>query len=97
MPAGTAALIVYRMRPASPGRVSQFHQRLFGQTTSTRGKRYHRTGILEGIPHWRVARGVLVVREVDREKVLDIVQALAHEVNCWRIELDSRQLRRLTR
>ena len=86
-----AALILSHPGALSPGEKSQFRQRLFGQTTSTRGKRYHRTGLLEGVPHWRPMRGVLVVAERDRASVVRALLRNGVKLDCWTIELSPRQ------
>jgi hypothetical protein len=91
------ALIVYGVQGTTPTRRNQFHQKLYGQTTSTRGQRYHRVGILERVPHWRVARGVLLVRESDREVVLRMMRAWTSDLVWWPVPLRARDRRRLSR
>jgi hypothetical protein len=86
-----AALILYHPGRLTAGQKSRFRQRLFGQITSTRGKRYHRTGLLEGIPHWRPMRGVLVVREVDRARVIRELRHSGVRHEWWPIQLTARQ------
>ncbi|HLY77376.1 MAG TPA: hypothetical protein VKT21_05780 [Thermoplasmata archaeon] len=90
-----AVLIAYRVGRADATRLSRFQQKVFGSTTSTRGKRYHRTGAMEAIPHWRVTRGVLVVRARDREQVVDLLRKWVAEIHWWGIALSPQERRRV--
>ena len=81
------ALIVFVNAGAPHGRVDQRVQKLCGQDTTTRGQVYHRHGLLEDIPPWRIKRGVLVVRGEDRERVVQLIEPYAREVYGWPVSL----------
>ncbi len=72
-------------------------QKLHGQETTTRGRQYPRRGLLEGLPHWRIKRGVLIVRVEDRERVVELLQQFVKEVYGWTVVLQPREWRRLRR
>ena len=50
-------------------------QKFYGQdSTSWKGKyTYHRHGFMEDIPHRKLLRGVIVLRNDDRDRVLDFL------------------------
>ena len=55
--------------------VNKFMQKFYGQdSTSGNGKyKYHRHGLLESIPHRKLLRGVLILRNEDAAKVLEFL------------------------
>ncbi len=55
--------------------VNKFMQKFYGQdSTSGNGKyKYHRHGLLESIPHRKLLRGVLILRNEDAGKVLEFL------------------------
>ncbi len=55
--------------------VNTFMQRFYGQdSTSWGGKyRYHRRGLLEDIPHRKLLRGVVILRNEDVPRVVDFL------------------------
>ena len=57
------------------GTINKFMQKFYGQdSTSWKGKYvYHRHGILEGIPHRKLLRGVIILRNEDVQMVLDFL------------------------
>jgi len=70
-------ILIFRLPPKVPNvRASQFCQRLYGQSVSSWGGkyRYRRKGLLEGIPHRKLLRGVVVVRRSDVGPVLELLQ-----------------------
>ncbi|MDR2700200.1 MAG: hypothetical protein LBC12_05260 [Nitrososphaerota archaeon] len=62
--------------------VNRFVQKFYGQdTTNHKGKyRHHRHGLLEDIPHVKLARSVIIVREVDLEKILSFLKVYNAEI-----------------
>lgn len=64
-------LIAYRL-PAGSSRTlsSGVSKNLYGQTTSSRGHRYRRKGLLDGVPHVRLVRAVLILRQEDADAVI---------------------------
>jgi hypothetical protein len=77
----SVVIVVFRLPPKVPNLVAtKFCQRLYGQSVSSWGGkyRYRRTGVLDGIPHRKLLRGVVVLRESDLDavrRVLDEFQA----------------------
>ncbi len=57
------------------GTINKFMQKFYGQdSTSWKGKYpYHRHGLLENIPHRKLLRGVLILRNEDAPKVLEFL------------------------
>ncbi len=91
------ALIVYLNEGVSPTRANQCTQKLYGQSSSSRGRKYHRKGVLESLPHWRVKRGVILVRADDREKVVRVLKGLVQEIHWWPVPLRPRDRQLLNR
>ncbi|MCL2135715.1 MAG: hypothetical protein FWH37_09280 [Candidatus Bathyarchaeota archaeon] len=62
--------------------VNRFVQKFYGQdTTNHNGKyRHHRRGLLEDVPHVKLARSVIIVREVDLERVENFLAEYGAEV-----------------
>ncbi len=70
-------ILVFRLPPKVPNlRVSKFCQRLYGQSVSSWGGRYRyrRKGVLDGIPHRKLLRGVVMVRRSDVSSVLEVLK-----------------------
>lgn len=86
-----AALIVYRLSDGGPRKSAQFVQKVYGGEVSNQGYRYRRRGFLDEIPHWKVLRGVLIVRLEDRQRVLQEIRNWTTEVYCWPLTLTARQ------
>lgn len=86
-----AALIVYRLSDGGPRKSAQFVQKVYGGEVSNRGYHYRRRGFLDEIPHWKVLRGVLMVRWEDRQRVLQEIRSWTSEVYCWPLNLTARQ------
>ena len=55
--------------------MGKFIKRFYGQETSTKkGKyRYRRKGLLDGIPHRKLLRGVIIIRKSDLESVMKLL------------------------
>ncbi len=67
------SLLVFRLPPGTlNGEVGKFVKKLYGQATSSwKGKyTYRRPGLLDGIPHRKLLRGVVIVRRRDQARVL---------------------------
>ena len=82
-------LIAFRLSEYDKNRASDLVKRLYGQETSSHGGkyRYRRTGLLEGVPHKRLIRGVVVLREEDAKSVVRLLRELGAEVHVRRVEL----------
>ncbi|EQD43333.1 hypothetical protein B1B_13871 [mine drainage metagenome] len=90
-----AVLIAYRLGSSDPKKASRFVQSIFGAPTSTEGRRYHRKGLMDEVPHWRVIRGVVLVRPSDRARVVRELRQWTSEVHWWTIRLRRTERRRL--
>ncbi|MGI0130368.1 MAG: hypothetical protein ACREDE_04640 [Thermoplasmata archaeon] len=65
-------LLVFHLPEGSPSvRHREFRRRVYGEATSSWGGkyRYHRQGILDGVPHVRIYWGIIVVRTADGGKM----------------------------
>lgn len=80
-------LIAYRTSGASKTATSRVAQKLYGQDTVSRGRPVRRKGLLEGLPHVRLIRGVLVLREKDAAAVRQLLEHLGCEVHQRRVDL----------
>jgi len=81
-------LIAYRLPAGSTNAAyGRLVKRLYGQETSAGGYRYRRRGLLDDLPHRRVIRGVIVLREGDATAVVRLLRELQAEAYVWRISL----------
>ena len=82
-------LIAFRLSEYDKNSASDLVKRLYGQETSSHGGkyRYRRKGLLEGVPHRRLIRGVIVLREEDEKSVVRLLRELGAEVHVRRVEL----------
>jgi hypothetical protein len=84
-----ACILVFRLPPGTPNReLGKFVKKLYGQETSSwSGKySYRRPGLLDGLAHRRLLRGVLIVRERDAERVLEFLRE-------WKAQVEVRSVR----
>lgn len=90
------AIIVYRLPPGiTAARRVRFGEKVWGQTRTSYGRSSRRHGSLEGIPHWKVSRGVVLVRAQDRLAVTQELQRWRAEVEWWSVILTPPQQRKL--
>lgn len=92
---GRAAIIAYRLGEVPPTHRSRFTQKVLGQARKVGDRQYRRRGLLDEIPHWKVNRGVVVVRVADRARVVRELRRWTREVEWWEVHLTPRQERRL--
>jgi hypothetical protein len=88
-------LIAYQTTGASKTATSRVAQRLYGQDTASRGYKIRRKGLLDGVPHVRLIRGVVLLREQDAEAVRHLLIELGCAVHERRVLLtpeDAHQL-----
>ena len=67
-----AVILILWFPPKTPQPTqNRFSQKFYGQDVSTWGGKYEyrRRGILDDLPHRKLRRGVVVLRERDREEV----------------------------
>jgi len=55
-------------------RANQFCKKFYGQDTSTSGKKYRRIGLLDRVPHIKLARGVVIVSEKEAGEVIKFLK-----------------------
>jgi hypothetical protein len=53
---------------------NEFCKKFYGQDTTTGGKRYRRIGLLDRIPHIKLARGVIVISRKDTDEVIEFLR-----------------------
>ena len=85
-----ATIIMFRMPSKTPTSVvNQCCKKLYGQDTSShKGRyRYHRHGLLDDIPHRRIIRQVIIVRNSDVKKVVDFLNEYHAEIHLRKVEL----------
>lgn len=97
MVAAEGILIAFRLSEYNKNRASDLVKRLYGQETSSHGGkyRYRRKGLLDGTPHRRLIRGVLVLREEDERKVVRLLKDVGAETHVRRVELTAEDRRAL--
>jgi hypothetical protein len=82
-PGAEVVILVFRLPPKAPNvRVSQFCQRLYGQSVSSWGGkyRYRRKGVLDGIPHRKLLRGVVLLHRSDATPVVSVLEEFGAQV-----------------
>ncbi|MGI0067066.1 MAG: hypothetical protein ACREB9_01370 [Thermoplasmata archaeon] len=65
-------ILVLGLPPGTPQpTANRFTQKFYGQDTTTRGGnyRYRKAGLLDSVPHRRLRRGVVILRERDLTRV----------------------------
>jgi hypothetical protein len=82
-------LIAFRLAKYDKNRASDLVKRLYGQATSSHGGRYRyrRLGFLDGVPHRRLIRGVLILRTQEAYRLAERLRELGAEVHVRRVEL----------
>ncbi|MGI0156319.1 MAG: hypothetical protein ACREDE_09360 [Thermoplasmata archaeon] len=79
----SVVIVVFRLPPKVPNLVAtRFCQRLYGQSVSSWGGkyRYRRTGVLDGIPHRKLLRGVVVLRGSDLSSIRAVLDKFGASV-----------------
>jgi len=91
-------LIVFKLfGRARHAEIMRLCRRFYGYTDySNRGRyRYRRPGFLSRIPHVRVIRNVVLVREEDGPRVVEFLKQHRAEVHEWTVELRPQDARAL--
>jgi hypothetical protein len=81
-------VVIFRLPPGTPNpKLGSFLKKLYGQETSSwQGRyKYRRRGLLDEIPHRKLLRGVVILREKDLEKVLEFLKEWEAQVEVRRI------------
>ena len=93
------SIIIFRIYAKSNQRVANiFTQKLYGQDTRTHhGKyTYHKPGLLEKIPHIRLIRGVIIVRQENTHTLEAFMKEYKAEYYIRIIELEPSDQKKLT-
>lgn len=93
----TGALISYRLEGLDQAGMSRFVEKVLGVDRKVGNRTYRRRGLLDDIPHWKVNRGVVMVRSRDRPGVVRALRGWTRDVEWWEVVLTRRQERRLER
>ena len=83
-------IVVFSLRKGmSNSEKAKFCQYFYGDDTATwKGKyRYHRHGLLDDIPHRKIAKSVIIIKSSDLEKVKDYVRNRVEEIHVRTIVL----------
>ena len=90
-------LVAFRLEAYDKNRASELVKRLYGQETASHGGRYRyrRKGLLEDVPHRKLIRGVLVLREEDARTVVRLLREYGSEIHVRRVELTAEDRRAL--
>ncbi len=78
------SIIVFSLRKGmNNNEKSRFCQLFYGQDTVTWKGRYtyHRHGLLDEIPHRKLARGVLIIRSSDLDRIMDHLKGSVEEMH----------------
>jgi hypothetical protein len=93
-------IVVIVLSPIGQRRANQFCKKFYGQDTKTGGKRYRRRGLLDEIPHIKLARGVVIVSRKDAPEVIRFIEKFGPEFHVRDVVLtpeDEAALRRANR
>jgi len=83
-------VIIFTLPPRKKNvEISKFCQKFYGQNTSSWGGkyRYHRHGLLDDIPHRKLAKGVILVFEDDLETVLGFLESYNAQIHARNVRL----------
>lgn len=84
-------LIAFNLPPGlTASQRVQFNHRLWGRRTTTAGGRYRheKTGLMDRIPHRRLVRGVLLLREQDLEPLIAFLEEWDARTHVRRVVLE---------
>ena len=82
-------IILFHFAEKTPqGEINKFMQKFYGQdSTSWKGKyTYHRHGFMEEIPHRKLLRGVIILRNEDTGRVVEFLEK-------YNLKLDIREIK----
>lgn len=94
----TGTIAIYKLKGLDQIERDNFCRKLLGRTVKThKGKyTYHVEGLLDSIPHIRVARGVIIVEKENKQKISDFLRDHGvHEVFIRDVLLMEEDIKRL--
>lgn len=83
------SVVIFRLPPGRPNReLGRFVKKFYGQETSSWGGKYsyHRSGLLDRVPHRKFLRGVVILRDQDVREVLAFLEE-------WEAQVEVRGIR----
>ena len=89
---------MFRMPTKTPNPVvNMFCKKFYGQDTSSHGGkyRYHRHGLLDNIPHHRIIRQVIIIREKDCKKIVTFLKRYNTEIYIRRVRFTKEDCKKL--
>ncbi len=84
-----ACIVVFRLPSGTPNKdLGRFVKKFYGQETSSWGGKYsyRRQGLLDGLAHRKLLRGVVILRERDLARVLVFLRE-------WNAQIEVRSIR----
>lgn len=88
-------IVAFQLPPkVSPGDRVRFNHEFWGRTTSSWGGKYRYMipGLMQGVPHRRLVRGVFLVRAQDRERVVAFLEKWEAEFYVRQVHLEREDL-----
>jgi len=67
-------IVVIVLNRAGHAQANRFCKKFYGQRTTTKGKRYRRVGLLDRVPHIKLARSVVIVSKKDAATVINFIK-----------------------
>jgi hypothetical protein len=91
-------IIVYDTSNLTRAKKTSFGRKLYGYTDKSNNGQYeyHRPGLLDEIPSRKLVRGVVIVREQDADKVIELIKDYNAETYKRKIELTPEDLKTLS-
>ena len=84
------AIVIFHLPPKMRNsEISKFCQKFYGQYSSSHGGKYQyrRRGLLDSIPHRKLSRGVVVLRQEDLDVVVGFLNDYSTEIHTRAVEL----------
>ena len=86
-----------RSKKRRMSRANALYRKLYGYDTYSNYSRYNRhlKGVIEEIPSVRYDRGMVMVREVDLEKIVGLVEEYGAEYQAWKVIPNDEEMKQL--
>src|SRR6056297_3474890 len=91
-------IIVYDTSNLTRAKKTSFGRKLYGYTDKSNNGQYeyHRPGLLDKIPSQKLIRGVIIVKQQDTDKVIELMKNYNVETYKKKIELNPEDLKNLS-
>ena len=92
-----ASLIVYDMSKLTHYHKIIINRALFGYTNNSNNNQYHYKikGILSQIPCFRLPSGAVIVKEDDRNKIINVLKKNKAKYNTFSVSVDKSMLKKI--